>query len=274
MTGRVCLVTGGSSGVGKATALGLARLGASVVLVSRDPARGEQAREEIQSRTGNPRVDFLPCDLALQSDIRRLAREVGQRYGALHVLVNCAGTLALRRELTEEGVERTLALDYLDHFLLTTLLLDLLQKSAPARVLTVAGSPGPLRSLSFREDLLQRGGVAAALQAALARALFTFELARRLGGSGVTANAFHPGLVRTRLDRRLPWPLRLPVRLVQPLLSPECPTSVRLASSTELGGISGRFFAGRLPVSLEPHETDADTARRLWQLSERLTRVR
>jgi NAD(P)-dependent dehydrogenase (short-subunit alcohol dehydrogenase family) len=217
MRGRICLVTGGSSGVGLATARGLAGLGATVLLVSRDPGRGERAAEAIRRRTGNPGVRFLACDLSLQREVRRLARELAERHPVLHVLANCAGHLALRRELTEEGLERTLAVDYLSHFLLTLSLLGPLRAGAPSRVLTVAGSPGPLRRLRLRDDFLEPGGrlsgAGSALQAALARVLFSFELARRLRGSGVTANAFHPGLVRTHLDRNLPWPLRLPVRL-------------------------------------------------------------
>jgi NAD(P)-dependent dehydrogenase (short-subunit alcohol dehydrogenase family) len=269
----MCLVTGGSSGVGRATATGLARLGASVLLVSHDPGRGERAAAEIRRYTGNPHVDFLPCDLSLQREVRRLAREVEERLGVLHVLANCAGYLSLRRELTEEGIERTLAVDYLAHFLLTRLLLDRLRAGAPSRVITVAGGPAALRRMRFRFELLEAGGVASALQAALARVLFTFELARRLEGSGVTANAFHPGLVRTRLDRNLPWPLRLPVRLASPLLGADCPASVHLASSSRVEGQSGLFFVGTHPVDLHPHSRDLDTARRLWEGSERLTRT-
>jgi retinol dehydrogenase-14 len=298
MLGRVCLVTGGSSGVGRATATGLARLGATILLVSRDPERGERTAEQIRRRTGIADVHFLPCDLSLQREVRRLAREVAERHPAVHVLANCAGRLSLRREYTEEGIERTLAVDYLAHFLLTRLLLDPLRAGAPSRVITVAGGAGTLRRMRLRLDLLAAGsalegstapsgtataqqpahgrggtltGVVAAGQAAVARVLFTFELARRLRGSGVTANAFYPGLVRTRLDRNLPWPLRLPVRLVWPLLQADCPTSVYLASSPSVAGTSGQFFSRSRPVDLGPHAVDLETARRLWEASERLT---
>jgi retinol dehydrogenase-14 len=300
MRGRVCLVTGGSSGVGRATATGLAGLGATILLVSRDPEHGERAAEQIRRSTGNSGVHFLPCDLSLQREVRRLAREVAERHPAVHVLANCAGRLSLRREFTEEGIERTLAVDYLGHFLLTRLLLERLRAGAPSRVITVAGGPGTLRRLRLRLDLLEAGatpaggavpagraappglvpeqeprggplaGVVLAGQAALARVLFTFELARRLQGSGVTANTFHPGLVRTRLDRNLPWPLRLPVRLASPLLQADCPTSVFLASSPLVEGTSGQFFARGRPVDLRPHAGDLETARRLWEASERL----
>jgi NAD(P)-dependent dehydrogenase (short-subunit alcohol dehydrogenase family) len=295
MRGRVCLVTGGSSGVGKATATGLARLGATLLLVSRDPEAGQRAAEQIRGRTGNSDVHFLPCDLSLQREVRRLAREVAERHSALHVLANCAGRLSLRREYTEEGIERTLAVDYLAHFLLTRLLLDPLRAGAPSRVITVAGGAGTLRRMRLRLDLLEAGtapaggtaplgtaqqaadrrgrplaGVVLAGQAALARMLFTFELARRLRGSGVTANAFYPGLVRTRLDRNLPWPLRLPVRLAWPLLQADCPTSVYLASSPAVAGTSGELCARSRPADLGPHAGDLETARRLWEASERL----
>jgi NAD(P)-dependent dehydrogenase (short-subunit alcohol dehydrogenase family) len=282
MDGKVCLVTGGSSGVGRATAMGLAALGARLLLVSRDPVLGERAAEEIRRGTGNPEVRFMACDLSLQREVRHLAREVSEREPALHVLANCAGLLSLRREFTEEGIEQSLAVDYLGHFLLTNLLLDRLRAGAPSRVLTVAGNPVHLRLLRLRPDFPEAGvapsgrpgGARAALQAAVARALFTFELARRLEGTGVTANAFDPGLVRTRLGRHLPWPLRLPVRLVSPLLRADCPTAVYLASSPEVQRTSGRLFANSSPVELRPHSTDLETARRLWEASERLTGVR
>ena len=191
-------------------------------------------------------------------------------------------------------------MDYLAHFLLTRLLLDPLRAGASSRVITVAGGAGSLRRLRLRLDLLEAGlapagstapsgtapvpqaederggplaGLVAAGQAALARALFTFELARRLRGTGVTANAFHPGLVRTRLDRNLPWPLRLPVRLVSPLLRADCPTAVYLASSPQVQRASGQFFANSSPVDLSPHSADLEAGRRLWEASERLTGV-
>ncbi len=138
MAGKVCLVTGGSSGVGRATATGLAALGARLLLVARDVERGERAAEAIRQATGSAEVEFLPCDLSLQREVRRLAREVSGRHPALHVLANCAGSLSLRRELTEEGIERTLAVDYLGHFQLTRLLLAQLRAGAPSRVITVA----------------------------------------------------------------------------------------------------------------------------------------
>ena len=278
MRGKVCLVTGGSSGVGLATARGLAQLGARLVLVARDRDRGESAAAAIRRETGSTGVEFLSCDLSLQRDVIRLAREVAERFPRLDVLANCAGRLSLRSELTEEGVERTLAVDYLGHFLLTNLLLGPLRAASPSRVITVAGSPASLRGLRLNFEMLEPGarwgGVRAALQSALARVLFTFELARRLQGSGVTANAFHPGLVRTHLDRNLPWPLRLPVRLASLLLSSECPASVMLASSPLAEGRSGLLFAGSRPAAMHPHDRDLDTARRLWEASERLTGVR
>jgi NAD(P)-dependent dehydrogenase (short-subunit alcohol dehydrogenase family) len=207
--------------------------------------------------------------------VRRLALEVAERHPVLHVLANCAGHLALRRELTEEGIERTLAVDYLSHFLLTLRLLGPLRAGAPSQVITVAGSPGPLRRLRLRADFLEPGGrlsgAGSALQAALARVLFSFELSRRLQGSGVNVSAFHPGLVRTRLDRNLPWPLRLPVRLAWPLLRADCPTAVQLASAGAPEGGGGRYYIRGRPVDLPPHDRDLDTARRLWESSERLT---
>jgi retinol dehydrogenase-14 len=278
MSGKLCLITGGSSGVGLATARGLARLGARLILVARDRERGERAAQAIRSESGNGDVEFLPCDLSLQREVTRLAHEIEERFPRLDVLANCAGRLSLRSELTEEGVERTLAVDYLDHFLLTNLLLDRLRAASPSRVITVAGSPSGLRRSRLRLEVLasgaRLGGIQGAMQSALARLLFTFELARRLKGSGVTANAFHPGLVRTHLDRNLPWPMRLVLRLASPFLSAECPVSVMLASSPLVQECSGLLFAGNRPADMHVHAADLDTAGSLWEASERLTGVR
>jgi NAD(P)-dependent dehydrogenase (short-subunit alcohol dehydrogenase family) len=269
---RIVLITGGSAGVGRAAALGLARLGAGVVLLSRDPDRAEQARQELTAASGNERIRCLQADLAEWSSVRRAAEDFKERHPRLDVLMNCAGVLYPRRTVSAEGVEMTLAVEFLGHFLLTNLLLDLLKHSAPARVLTVTGNAWPLRfvRLHFDDLQLERGynPVKAKLRAELAKVLFSMELARRLDGSGVTSNAFHPGLVRSRVIRNLPWILRVPASIGIALFGRETRTGVYLAASQEVERASGRFFERigderEIPV-------DWDSARRLWERAESL----
>jgi len=275
MKGKVCLITGGSSGVGKAIALGVAGLGASVVIVCKNRDHGLYAVEEIRKKTANPDVTLMIADLSSKDSIRKLADEFRDKYSSLHVLLNCAGIILFKRELTQDGIERVFATDYLSHFFLTNLLLDLLKKSAPSRVITVGGNPDYIRntSISFDDLQLEKGftWMRAARQAFAARVVFTYELARRLGGTGVTANTFHPGLIRTKIHRNLPWYMRLPVNLFQPFLSRSCETGVYLASSPEVEGITGRFFVRKKPIEFKPPWYTPEVGLRLWEISEKLT---
>jgi len=269
---KVVLITGGSAGVGRAAALDLARLGARVVLLSRDPHRAERTRRELAAATGNEGIECLQADLAEGSSVARAAREFEERHDRLDVLMNCAGVLYPKRTVSAEGVEMTLAVEFLGHFRLTSLLLDALKRSAPARVLTVTGNAGPLRfaRIHFDDLQLQRGynPVKAKLQAELAKVLFAMELARRLEGTGVTSNAFHPGLIRSEIIRSLPWYLRIPASFGMVVLGRRTRTGVYLATSAELEGVSGRLFERvgderKVPV-------DDETARRLWEVAESL----
>jgi len=273
MKDKLILITGGSAGVGRAAALGLARMGARIVLLSRDRQRAEQTRQELAASTGNEGIELLQADLSEWASIHRAVEQFKERYDSLDVLMNCAGVLYLRRTISVEGAEMTLAVEFLGHFLLTNLLLDVLKRSAPARVLIVTGNAGPLRFARIHFDDLQLDGsynpVRAKLQAELAKAMFMVELARRLEGTGVTANAFHPGLIRSRLIRNLPWYLRIPGAMGMAFLSKETGTGLYLASSPEVEGVSGRFYerVGRE----EKVPFDSEEARRLWTLAESLT---
>jgi len=212
MNGKICLVTGASSGIGKATALGLAKLGATVVMVCRDTARGEAALSEIKQKSGNNSLDLLVADLSSQAEIRSLASEYRGKYQHLHVLINNAGVYYTKRHVTVDGLEAMFAINYLARFLLTNLLLDIIKSSAPARVINVAGAYHAKGKLNF--DDLQGGndfdGQQANHQSKLADVLFTYELARRLEGTGVTVNCLHPGMVATSLvDKDKDFPLFL-----------------------------------------------------------------
>ena len=273
MKDKLILITGGSAGVGRAAALGLARMGARIVLLSRDRQRAEQTRQELAASTGNERIELLQADLSEWASIRCAVEQFKERCDRLDVLMNCAGVLYLRRTVSVEGAEMTLAVEFLGHFLLTNLLLDVLKRSAPARVLTVTGNAGPLRFARIHFDDLQLedsyNPVRAKLQAELAKAMFMVELARRLDGTGVTANAFHPGLIRSRIIRNLPWYLRIPGALGMALLSKETGTGLYLASSPEVEGVSGRFYERVEREEKIPF--DSEEARRLWRLAESLT---
>jgi retinol dehydrogenase 12 len=275
VNGKVVLVTGASSGIGLEAARELARRGARVLLVARDRARGEAARDEVGADSGPARVELLLADLASQSEVRRLAEAVRQRTDRLDVLVNNAGLTSAGVELTGDGIEVTFAVNHLAPFLLTALLHDLLHASVPARVVTVASAAH--RGARLDLDRLERGdwtgGWQAYCESKLANILFTRELARRLDGSGVAANCLHPGVVRTGLGRGGPAMIRAFFSLGAPfLLSPQrgAKTMVYLAADDEGGRVSGRYFERCRERTPSAAARDDVTASRLWQLSERL----
>ena len=280
MAGRTCLVTGATSGIGKATAIGLARLGADVVLVARHRAKGQATVAEIQAATGNPRVEVLLADLSSQASVRRAAEEYQRGHDRLHVLVNNAGGYWATRHVTVDGLELTFALNHLAYFLLTNLLLDLLQASAPARIVNVTSGAQAAGDIHFDDLQFVRRyrGQPAYNQSKLANVLFTYELARHLEGSGVTVNCVHPGVVRTNFGRDdMGSLMRLLTPLVRPFMrSPErgADTSVWLASSPEVEGVTGRYFTRRQEKRSSRRSYDTQLAGRLWRVSEELTGLR
>jgi NAD(P)-dependent dehydrogenase (short-subunit alcohol dehydrogenase family) len=274
--GKLCVVTGASSGIGLETARGLAALGARVVLVCRDRKRGERSRGEIIDSTGNRKVDVALCDLASQVQVRRLAQELLAGFDRIHVLVNNAGLILSERRLTEDGIETTFAVNHLAPFLLTNLLLNRLEESAPSRVVTVASDAHQSGTIDF-DDLsgMRRYSAWAAYgQSKLANILFSSELARRLEGTGVTANSLHPGVVRTGFGRQGPLSTRLFFRFaVHLLLTPRqgADTVIYLASAPEVEGETGGYYVKRRRVQPSLAARDRSAAERLWQLSEELT---
>jgi retinol dehydrogenase 12 len=278
MSGTTCLVTGATSGIGKETALRLATLGATVILLARDAARGATAKAEVQSREPLARVEVMTADLSSLSQVRRVAAEILAQRDRLDVLVNNAGVISPRRQLTpDDGLETTFATNHLGPFLLTSLLRELLERSAPARVVTVSSAAHrQVRAIPW--DDLPRGAQSGQGQAyplsKLANILFTAELARRLSGTGVTANCLHPGFVRTALGREVTGVLGaimpLALRLV-PGPATGARTPVYLASSPEVAGVTGGYFARCRPVQPSALARDDQAAARLWALSEDLT---
>lgn len=278
MGGKICLITGSTSGIGKVTALELAKLGATVVMVSRDRGRGEAARSELAARSGNGAIDLLIADLSSQAAIHQLAQEFKSRYDRLHVLVNNAGAVNTRRALTVDGLETTFAVNHLAYFLLTNLLLDVLKAGAPARIVSVSSGAHTSGTIRF-DDLQGRrrySAFGAYGQSKLANILFTYELARRLAGTGVTANCLHPGGVATGFGRNNGGAIGLLFRLIGPLLrTPEqgAETVVYLASAPEVEGVSGKYFVDKRETRSSAESYDQAIARRLWQVSAELTKL-
>lgn len=279
MNGNVCMITGANAGIGKTTALGLAKLGATVVMVCRNPDLGRAAAQEIKAASGNQAVDLLLADLSSQAAIRQLAADFTARYPQLHVLINNAGIAPVRRSVTVDGIESAFAVNYLAPYLLTNLLLDELKDSAPARVVNVAGDFHRKARIDF-EDLMSEkaySGTAANNQAKLALILFTYELARRLEGTSVTANCLHPGPTATDgplNDPDLPAFSRVMYRLVRVFFqSPGkgAETSIYLASAPEVEGVTGKYFIKKRAVASSPESYDVAIARRLWDVSAHLT---
>jgi NAD(P)-dependent dehydrogenase (short-subunit alcohol dehydrogenase family) len=275
MEGRVCLVTGATSGIGAAASLALARLGGTVVLVGRDASRTARQVERIRREAGGAEAETLLADLSSQAQVRQLARDFQARFPRLDVLVNNAGGIFMRRQTTVDGLEMTLALNHLAGFLLTNLLLPGLLASPSGRVVNVASSAHHRGRIDF--DDLQRersyDRLDAYAQSKLANVLFTRELARRLAGTRVTANAADPGFVRTNMGANDSW-LRARIRnlVKRDLLSPAqgADVVVYLASDPAVTGVSGRYFLRRAEVQSSGVSLDAEVAGRLWQVSEAL----
>ncbi len=281
MQGRVCLVTGASNGIGKAAALDLAGMGASLVLLCRDRGRGEAAMAEISERSGNRDVTLLVADLSSQRQIRAAAASFLESGRPLHVLLNNAGAIHAERTLTGDGIETTFAVNHLGYFLLTRLLLDRLRDSGRARIVNVASA---LHRRGYGDGRIafddlngerQYGAWRAYGQSKLANILFTRELARRLDGAGVTANALHPGVVATGFGRnnRTGW-----MPYFQALYRPfsrragqGADTPVWLATAPQLDGVTGRYFQDRRERQPAPQALNDADALRLWEVSEKMT---
>ena len=277
MAGKSVLVTGGTGGIGMATAAGLAALGARVGITGRDQARAEAAAAGIRAATGNPAVDVFAADMSVQAEVRRLAAQVAATYPRLDVLVNNVGGFWAHRHVTADGLERTFALNHLASFLLTSLLLDRLTASAPARIVTVSSGAQARGSIDFDDLQGERNysGQRAYSQSKLANVMFTYELARRLEGTGVTATAAHPGVVAPSFGAEdHAAHLGIMIRIARPLMktpSQGALTPIYLASSPQVEGVTGQYFADRKPKASSKASYDTAAAARLWQASAALT---
>ena len=271
---KICLVTGATDGIGKVTAMSLARMGATVVGVGRNAQKTAAVTEEIKQATGNQAIEFLVADLSQVRQVRQAAAEFKRRYHRLDVLVNNAGGYFARRQETAEGHEMTWALNHLNYFVLTNELLDILKASAPSRIVNVSsdahqGSSLDLNDVEFKQGYGQ--GWKPYSHSKLANVMFTYELARRLQGVNVTANALHPGFVATKFGHNNGSLASVLMKSIQKLvaLTPEkgAQTSIYLATSPEVEGITGKYFSNRKVTASTKASYDTAAAARLWDLS-------
>ena len=278
MQGKICLITGGTNGIGKSTAQELARMGATVVIVGRNAQKTSQVVKEIRAASGSETVDSLLADLSSQQEVRRLADEFKSKYSHLHVLLNNAGGFFMRRQLSVDGIEMTFALNHLAYFLLTNLLLDTLKASAPARIINVSSDAHASGKIEFDNLQGERNySVGAYGNSKLANILFTTELARRLEGTGVTVNALHPGFVATGFAKNNGRVIAALVSIFAPLVarSPAkgAETLIYLASSPSVDGITGKYFYDSHVIPAAPQATDMVVARKLWDGSAKMVHL-
>jgi NAD(P)-dependent dehydrogenase (short-subunit alcohol dehydrogenase family) len=275
MTGKTVLITGASAGIGKATASELAARGANVALLCRDPAKAEAARAEIRARTPAAEVDVLALDLRSLASVRACAHAVLERYPRVDALLNNAGVVPSSLRLTDDGFEEQIGVNHLGHFLLTSLLLERLVASAPARVVTVSSmmhAGGAIDFASFRGPA-KYNTIAAYRQSKLANVLFANELARRVTGRGVTSNSLHPGGVATEIMREANWFIRFGMGLVGATPEKGARTSIQLASAPELERTTGKYFVSGREKAPDAAALDEGLAKRLWDESAELVGV-
>lgn len=286
MIGKVCLVTGATSGIGKATACALARMGATVILVGRNETKGHQTAEELRVKTGNKTIDLMIADLSSQKHIYALSEQFNSRYRQLDVLINNAGAMFPQRRESADGIEMTLAVNHLGPFLLTNLLLDKLVAAGAARIINVNSDAHEKGRIDFSDLQMRRRyprgiGMRAYANAKLANLLTVYAMAQRLQGSGVTVNALHPGYVATNI---LPFDqASSPVRLIKPLwLVAKCViqsadkgarTPIFLASSPRVTSVSGMYFEGNVPVASSLASRDKALQQCMWDVTAELTAI-
>ncbi len=280
MQGKICLVTGATSGMGKETALGLARMGATVVLVARSKSKGAETQQEITRQSGNENIDVLLADLSSQQEVRKLADEFKAKYKHLHVLVNNAGAVFTKRQTTVDGLEMTFALDHLAYFLLTNLLLDTMKASTAARIINISSGAQGIGKINFDdlqgEKSYGAAGFSAYSQAKLANVMFTYDLARRLEGTGITVNAVGPGPVATNFGISNGGIFGSIVKfLTRSAKTPAdaAKTAIRLASAPELQNETGKFYYNEREIRSSKLSHNVATQKRLWEVSEKLTKT-
>jgi NAD(P)-dependent dehydrogenase (short-subunit alcohol dehydrogenase family) len=276
MEGKICMITGANSGIGKATAIGLAEMKATIVMVCRDKERGEQAQKEIIELTGNKNIELFLCDLSSLEAIRKFATEFKGKYQNLHVLINNAGVMKKQGALSPDGFEMNFAVNHLAPFLLTNLLLDIVKKSAPSRIINVSSAAHRMAKLDF-DDLQCEDKKLRLMRiygnSKLALMLFSFELSRRLEGTGVTVNTVHPGMISTNLGRDMgKFSQAFGKRLFK---TPQegAETSIYLASSSEVEGITGKYYTKKQQKEPSKECYNEEDAKKIWEISTEMTKL-
>jgi retinol dehydrogenase 14 len=270
MTGKVCLVTGSNSGIGKETSLALAQMGATLVMVVRSKEKGQKALEEIVSKTGNSIINLMMCDMSSMESVRAFVAEFKKKYDRLDVLINNAGAEFVKRQVTAEGFEQTFAVDYLAPFLLTYELLDLLKASSPSRIINVSSGLAKNGVVDFNDlqNETDYKGMKAYSNTKLMLMMFTYELSRRLKGTGVTVNVLMPGFVATNLGRNSgSLSSAIMFTLVRPMqisAKKGAETSVYLASSDEVKNVTGKCFSKKKETETCPASYNEEAQVRLW----------
>lgn len=276
MKNKIILITGATSGIGKETARILAGMGAELVLVARDEDKLKNTISEIGKTTGNTKLEYIQCDLSSLDDIRQMTGNFLQKHKRLDVLINNAGLIVPEFRKTVDGYEYTFALNHLGYFLTTGLLIEILLKSAPARIVSVSSVAHTWSDIQFDDLMFEKkyNPMKAYGQSKLANILFTRELARRLNGKGVTANCLHPGAVNTRFGSEFKGVFKAGIELFRPfMVSPQkaAETPVYLATSSDVEGISGAYFVKKRQAKTSRAAQDMEKARKLWEISEKLT---
>ena len=276
MEGKICIITGANSGIGKATAIGLAKMNATIVMICRSKERGEEAQKEIIELTGNKKVDLLLCDLSSQESIRKFVSEFKSKYQKLHILINNAGVMLSKRGISVDGFEMNFAVNHLAPFLLTNLLLDELKKSAPSRIINVSSAAHRMAKMNF-DDLQSEKRKYRLMKiygaSKLALMLFSYELSRKLEGTSVTINTLHPGVVNTNLGQDQSSFSKGFAKLFFKKPEKGAETSIYLASSQEVDGITGKYFAKKQQKQSSEESYNEDYAKRLWELSTEMTKL-
>ena len=279
MKDKICIITGTTSGIGKVTARELARMGATVVMICRNKDKGNILMNEIKAETGNQNVDLFVADLSSQKEVRRLADEIKVKYPVIDVLVNNAGAINENRTETVDGIETTFATNHLAPFLLTQLLLDNIKAAPKARIVNLASEAARMGKINFSDLSFKEGYTAmkSYCQSKLANILFTVMLSEQLKGTNITVNCMHPGVVNTGFGKELKGMTKFFFSTLSSLLrKPEkgAETSIWLASSSDVEGITGKYFQDKKELKMQKHYTDMATAKKLWDISAEMTGVK